>query len=135
MLQKKLTIIGWERYKMIFNCGVTVYNPNNIVVEHIKQYASVFNKVYVYDNTVQENINVINEKIKCIKNIVYISSGDNIGLPGAFNKILDVIDDETDFLCTIDQDSEFTNDNIYRLMSYIQTTDCSNIGIIAPKVL
>lgn len=92
--------------------GLTLFNPIKEYIENIKRYAAVFDLVVVNDNTVGNDDRVFYVKeLKQIENLVYLTTGENIGLPQAFNKILDVCyGNAIDYLCTLDQDSDLTDD-------------------------
>lgn len=117
------------------SCGITLYYPSIDSLNHLYDYTLVFNKVYVFDNTENYNDKEIIEmldKIKQIENIVYITYNKNLGLPKAFNEIIDLCKD--DYLCTLDQDSYFPNKYIEQIKNIL---DClnPNIAIIAPVII
>ncbi len=119
---------------MIFAAGVTLYNPTENQIENIKKYFSIFNKVYLYDNTDKES-NVINVR-DFPSNVIYLTEHQNNGLSVAFNNIAEnAINDQCDFLCTLDQDSLYEEKDIKAMMKKIESLkSVDDIGIIAPFI-
>ena len=121
---------------MIVSCGITLYNPDEQIIEKIREYLNVFDTVYIYDNS--ETSNEVIDKLKRIfgksKNFFYLSNGKNMGLPYAFNEILKATD--ADYLCTLDQDSIYELKEILNMKDLLKTFDNkSKIAIIASKVI
>lgn len=83
---------------------VTLYHPNDKVRENMAVLSSQVKQVILVDNSSQNN-----EDLFCgIKNKRYVTEQKNLGLPGAFNKVLK--DEtyqwqETDLIIFFDQDS------------------------------
>lgn len=118
-----------------FSCGVVLYNPTDSDLIEIKRYSELFDYVYVFDNTDTNYLDVyqksINELISC-ENIKYFSYKKNYGLSFAYNKFLDECN--TDYLCTMDQDSIFLRDDIINMKRKIET--CKNdFALISPKII
>lgn len=120
-----------------FVCGITVYHPDNAVLERVKDYSALFEKVYVFDNTEVDAVDVEwGNVVKDICNVQYIYEGDNKGLPYAFNRIIESIPADIDFLCTLDQDSVFPTEDILSMKEKLSGLDDNLMaGIVGPKVL
>ncbi len=116
---------------MNFAAGVTLYNPTEEQLNQIAGLQMSFDKVYLFDNSepsFQKPVYPQGEKI------VLLSEHENKGLPYAFNTIISHCD-EYDFLCTLDQDSTFTHEDIQSICSYIENLkDADRIGIVAPFI-
>lgn len=117
-------------------CGITIFRPDITVVDRIHIYVSCFEKVYIFDNTEEEFINnqIINS-IKSLSNVFYYGDGHNHGLPYAFNYIISLIPIDVNFICTLDQDSDFPAEEIKSIVCKINSiTDDNKYGIIAPHI-
>ncbi|WP_050636211.1 glycosyltransferase [Candidatus Stoquefichus sp. SB1] len=117
----------------VFVAGVTLYNPDYNAFERIREYAQVFDYIYVFDNTELSNSN--KDEFENISNIIYLSEYENMGLPYAFNKIISKMPVNVNYLCTLDQDSIFSKEDIKRIIYKINHIDMTNIAIMAPKVI
>lgn len=120
---------------MRFAVGITLYNPTDDNIKHIKEYADLFNKIFIYDNSEPEFLKTYKFEAE---NIIYISNNKNDGLPYAYNKILESEEiKDCDYLCTLDQDSIFTKENIVKIQNYIRDNEKSLkeiTGIVAPFI-
>lgn len=122
---------------MKFAAVVILYNPSEENIQHIKVYAESFDVVFVFDNS-EPNFKKNYSFNKVNKKFVYLSQNENIGLSAAFNIILkhEKIKD-FDYLCTLDQDSVFSCEDILCFQRYIKDNSSSLIdttGIIAPFI-
>ncbi|KRM29062.1 glycosyltransferase [Limosilactobacillus panis] len=115
-----------------FACEVVTFCPDSKVIKKIKKYSEVFDKVFVYDNTPKENRNL--KLISNKSNIFIYANGKNDGLSKAYNFFLTNLYGDFDFLCTMDQDSEFNNRDIISMFKYINKHDMSRIAVIGPHV-
>lgn len=119
--------------KLRFAAGITLYNYNNTQINRLIEYSSSFEIVFFFDNS-EPGYKCNYENLP--KNIILLSENRNCGLPYAFNKIIeDQRTQELDFLCTLDQDSVFTKEDIDNIKRYLaQSESIENIGVIAPYV-
>lgn len=103
---------------MNFGIGVILYNPDKFVYERLKEYRKVTNYLFIIDNT--ETKNEISNEIK--KNFpLYHRSGKNEGMSVALNKIFDeALLKDIDWVLTMDQDSDFSNDSIEKMLNLIK---------------
>lgn len=111
-------------------CGVVVlYNPSSDVNKRITSYISKVDKLFVVDNSNNDNSNLLlkNDKIEYVPNFenLGISKALNIAASAAFR-------DDYDWILTMDQDSFFENDNLDKLISFASQCDYTKIGIISP---
>lgn len=118
---------------MKFDVAITLYNPECNILDKIKEYERVFDEIYLFDNT--ENINHMIELNNTSDKIHYFCNGENNGLPYAFNYVLKHLSDETDFLCTMDQDSVFNEKDIVLMKDMLEQNKIDDLGILCPKVI
>lgn len=114
-------------------CGIILYNPETNIVEKIKGYSKTFQKVYVFDNT-ETTQNQVADAITSIQSTVYITEGKNIGLPRAYNRILDQVDIDADYLCCLDQDSVFPEKEIRKMITILRKIP-RNCAVIGPHII
>lgn len=116
-----------------FVCGVVTFFPNNKELKKIVEYSKIFDMVYVFDNTPKANteFDIFTSNSKIIVN----SNGINDGLACAYNYFLKETKEKYDFLCTLDQDSRFTKENIKSMFDFITNNDLTRIAVIGPKVI
>ena len=119
---------------------VVLYNPNNNVKKNIDTYLGSLEKLYVVDNSSNDNSKLyINKKIK------YISNGKNLGIAKALNiGAKEAINDGFEWLLTMDQDSYFKKNDVEKMIEFLDRvrtdkfvqniilTDYDNIGLISP---
>lgn len=94
---------------------ITLYNPDESVVKKSKQIAAQTEKAFLCDNSNRNN----SALFQCIENAAYMANMKNLGLPGAFNKILrdpKLSWHEDDIIIFFDQDSEIKEGYIERLI-------------------
>lgn len=111
-------------------CGVVVlYNPTVDINSKIKSYLTEIDKLYIVDNSKNNNKNIL---IKSNK-IKYIPNYDNLGIAYSLNLATKLAYNEKfDWILTMDQDSEFKGDNLNKLIQFIYKCDDKNVGIISP---
>ena len=108
---------------------VTFYNPTCKNVNNINSYIECVDRVYIVDNSSKNNKEMVPNNPK----IVYIANMDNLGVATALNIAAKMaIKDGFDWLLTMDQDSKFSDDNLKKMIDYIEENDCQNIGLISP---
>lgn len=101
---------------------VTLYNPDENVVENVRTFAAQTDRVLLCDNSSNDNAALF----AGIDGAVYISYKKNLGLPGAFNAVLkdsawEWTDDE--FVLFFDQDSRIHEGFIDGLVRSYQTVE------------
>jgi len=115
---------------MRFAAGITVYNPSDEQIKRTLSYTQVFDKVFIFDNSDSGSSHVVTSNGYIIE---VLSENGNKGLPYAFNQILKRCEG-FDFLCTLDQDSDFPPSEINSIKNFIENTNTDDIGIIAPFI-
>jgi rhamnosyltransferase len=108
---------------------IVVYNPTDNINDNIKSYLDYVKKIYVVDNSNSDNSN----KIIKDKKIEYIPNHKNLGIAKALNIAAQkAYDEKFDFLLTMDQDSKFEDDNLEKLIKYVEKCDINKVGLVSP---
>lgn len=117
---------------MRFAAGITLYDPTYQELKQIAKYGNSFDKIIIFDNSESDY-----GKLKFLfdDNFTILSKGENLGLSVAFNSIIKYLEnEEIDYLCTLDQDSEFRKEDISRIQKFLENTTNDNIGVIGPYI-
>lgn len=116
---------------MKFGIGVIIYNPDKDAFERLAAYRKLTKYLIIFDNS-EENTDIsahIKEKFS-----EYYFHKDNVGMSGALNKIFQTsLDLKLDVLLTMDQDSDFSNENINSVLDIIKNENDSEIAIYCPN--
>lgn len=116
---------------MKFAIGIIVYNPDSLVLKRIEEYFKITDQLYIYDNS--EVLNDNSKNIKKLSNKYYWGKNDT-GMTGALNYLFSTAKDQgIDYLLTMDQDSEFPNNDILRMLNLIENGNNSDISIYCPN--
>ena len=110
---------------------VVLYNPDEETINNIKSYIDDVDKVYVIDNSKTDNSKMLFKS----KKIEYYPNMDNLGVSVALNKAAKkAIKDGYKWLLTMDQDSCFEEDNLKKMIKYIDDnkTIWNEIGLLSP---
>lgn len=107
--------------------AVVLYNPMENVVDNIKTYLDDVEKLYIVDNSDNDNFKrYINDK-----KIEYIPNCENLGIAVALNMAAKrAIEDNFNWLLTMDQDSKFEIGDLKILEQYIYENDTKDVGIV-----
>lgn len=107
-------------------CGIILYNPDLSVQQKIISYSKLFDYLFVYDNSEKSH----EEWTKNIANVRYLSKGSNIGLSAAYNVIIKELPSDVIYLCCLDQDSIFNDEDISVMFHalYRIPDDCAVLG-------
>jgi rhamnosyltransferase len=119
--------------RTMINAIVTLYNPDKSVIEHVKEYAAQTDRVILCDNSSDDH----SEMFKDIPSVVYTTEHKNLGLSGAFNRVLK---DEkygwsdNDFIIFFDQDSSIKENHIQTLIKDFEKLEKKGyrVGCIGP---
>lgn len=117
-------------------CAVVVlYNPDKNVIENIYSYAQELDGLYIYDNSTQKDIGII-EELKKIPNAEYLDKNDNNGLAKAFNEVAVLARNAGyTWMVTFDQDSIAEKGMINAMREFSNSSYCDkDIAIIAPVI-
>lgn len=118
---------------MNFACGIPLYYPTEEDLSHIDIYATIFEQVYIYDNT--ERKNILCDFNRKYKNIIYLSSGNNDGLSHAYNVMCKkAFEDGFDYIAIYDQDSIPSEKYINKMKQFIEANDEDDVAAYGPKI-
>ncbi|MBO0437907.1 glycosyltransferase [Vagococcus fluvialis] len=116
---------------MKFGIGVILYNPDEFVLDRLIEYSSITETIYIYDNT--EGKNIFSEKISQLFSN-YFSFNKNLGMSEALNKIFESsIEDNLDYVLTMDQDSDFSKESINNMLTFIKANSNDSVSIYCPN--
>lgn len=111
---------------------VTLYNPDRSVIYNIDRLAEQVDKVFLLDNSLEnDNSNLFSH----IENSVYYYFGKNLGLSGAFNRILKTnkLIQYSDFILFFDQDSCVSDNLVHTLINDFEFLEGHyKIGCLGP---
>jgi len=110
--------------------GYVLYNPTEGQLKKICAVAKsgIFDYVYVHDNSPVSHAACFGE------NIQYDSNLQNEGLPKAYNAFIRLSADKNcSFLCLMDQDSDFPEEEMIKLKNYLSSADISGCALVAPR--
>ena len=114
---------------------VILYKPESLVAEHIASYADEVDELYVWDNSPEENVQLL-ARCAYIGKIRYIHHGANSGLGEPVNRIADLARESgMDWLLTFDQDSVADEGMVEAMREYVES-DMLDAGaaVVAPMV-
>ncbi len=104
---------------MNFAMAVILYQPEKNVLENIRSYINLTEKLYIIDNSNTQSL--IIHQLQQYPQVNYLSMQGNKGIAAALNVgVHQALQDKIDYLITMDQDSQFTNDVFY---GYIYTAE------------
>lgn len=109
--------------------AVVLYEPTDEDIENINSYIDDLDILYVEDNSSKKNI----DRLPKNKKIEYIFNNDNLGIAKPLNDAAERARKiGIDWLLTMDQDTHFNKNVLSKMKKVVETTDCSNIGIVTP---
>lgn len=108
------------------------YNPDTENIENIKTYIDYVEKVYIIDNSMNNNKKLCsslnNNKIE------YVYNKKNLGIAKALNLACEkAISDGFKWILTMDQDSSFSSNDINEYFKFFDNIEKENTGIFSPK--
>lgn len=109
---------------------VVLYNPVQEEIDNIKSYLQYVSKVYVVDNSYNDDAKSLLPKSEKIS---YIPNYDNLGIAAALNiGIKKAIKEGYDWILTMDQDTNFIDNTFMQFLNSIPQDIMKNYGIITP---
>ncbi|MCL6100216.1 MAG: glycosyltransferase [Bacteroidetes bacterium] len=117
--------------EMLKIAGVTVlYQPSEEVILNILSYLNQIDLLYIIDNSEEINMEIIG-RIREYDRIRILDNYGNIEIAAALNKAArKAIEDDYDFLLTMDQDTALPDNMVVELLNKIE--NYSKVGIISP---
>ncbi|MGZ0874784.1 glycosyltransferase [Priestia megaterium] len=121
---------------MKFCSTVVLYYPTQEELEVINRYRQIFEHVYIYDNTDNEQRKVNEEYFFNLDNTTYISDSQNNGLSKAFNVVCRMATSKGfSYICLFDQDSLIENKDLQKMMAYINRDNNKEVAVYAPEII
>ena len=117
-------------------CVVVWYNPSKKELNNIKSYYSHVDRIYIVDNSDNDNSGLLNFPDFSAEKIEYHPNLTNIGIASALNKgCLCAIEDGFKWVMTMDQDSTFPELEMTKFVNEFEAKlkDHSDIAIVAPR--
>lgn len=114
---------------MKYRYAITVicYNPDSNVPARIQMYSKIFSQVLVLDNS---DTNKYLHNMQFADNVLYYDMHGNQGMSQALNIAYKWgMEQKFDYLLTMDQDSNYSKDNIDNMISYIEDNASSDVAI------
>lgn len=108
-------------------CIVVLYNPDKQVINNIKEYCHLFNRIVLVDNSEKDN----NDIFAKILNAKYIPLKANTGIAKAINVGIENSDEP--YILTMDQDSIISENLIDAYISFLNKMDSSDLGALTPQ--
>lgn len=114
---------------MRIGCVVVLYNPNIQVLNNIKNYPKI-DQLILVDNSLKNNENLFSS-ILSGNDVMYKPLFNNFGIAYALNLGIKSLNDDIDFVITMDQDSNLTSRVISVYRNYILSHD--NVYALTPQ--
>lgn len=109
---------------------ITLYNPDEKVNLRVESILPFVEKLYLIDNSDKSNENLLSNYLSNSK-IEYIFNNDNLGIAASMNIAIEkALERDYNYLLTMDQDSQFENDSLEKLISSIKPDN--SIAIYSP---
>jgi rhamnosyltransferase len=100
---------------------VILYYPDSEVVERINSYLNQIDHLFVFDNSEKQKNSWLSERLKQFNNTTYFADGENRGISVRLNQAAQMaIDEQFDWLLTMDQDSYFSNNNFANFLTCLK---------------
>ncbi len=135
--QKKMEIPKLLQVRKVrIGALVILYEPDEYVLNNIISYIDSVDCLYIWDNSLENNINLISGFLGS-KKIKYYSEGINRGLGYPINRIADLMSvDGLEWMITFDQDSQADFEMIDTMRQYVESDIYSyDVDMVVPIVL
>ena len=115
---------------------VVFYNPNSRYLDNVEKYIAAVDKLYIVDNSEDDFRGIYSSLVQRYSGkIAVIENRGNSGIARALNLgAKNALRDGFQFLLTMDQDSFFEIDDLYRFKKHIRSEKEDNIAIYAPRL-
>ena len=108
---------------------VVWYNPTEQQVAYIEQYAPALRRVYIVDNSSEDNTHLAQK----IANAVYIPNHTNLGIATALNRGFEwALAEGAEWIISFDQDSHIDADLLHEYFRLCDVCEIPNVGLFAP---
>lgn len=114
-----------------YSAGVTLFNPTIDEIDNIISYTKIFEKVYVYDNSIEE----YDRSVLYRSSVEIISQGSNDGVGKACRVMTEQAKmDQFDFIMLFDQDSRIDRDSIGKIVEFIEKREVEAM-VYCPQIV
>ena len=115
-------------------CGcVVLYNPDINVVDNMNTYLDAVDVLYVMDNSVNKNDQVV-EAVHSNRKCRYMDMNGNKGIACAMNRALKRAEKNGyHWMLTMDQDSRFASENLLKIKEYIEHDMVDDVAIVCAR--
>lgn len=118
-----------------FGVGIPLYHPTAAQLRNLNKYASLFEQVYVFDNTEGGISPQDRQSFLADKRFIYLSTGQNEGLSHAYNCMCQWADKvQLDFLALYDQDTTPSEHYIRKLQHHIIADKAIDVAVYGPVI-
>jgi len=115
--------------------AIILYNPDEKVINYIKNLRKIAQKIYLYDNTESEKEIKKTKESLGYKGILYYSKCKNMGLAYGLNVCCrHASRDGFDWIMLFDQDSIINGSFLDNMCEFIKKYDEDKLGIVAPMI-
>lgn len=109
---------------------VVLYHPDRMVEENVQSYLTRLDKLYIVDNTPNKDNGKLFSKNSKIE---YIPNKKNLGIAAALNIGAEMAKkDGSEWLLTMDQDSIFIEDNLDKMIEWLEKRKYPELGLLSP---
>ena len=114
-----------------FCAGITLFNPTLKEIDNVIMYTNIFERVYVYDNSLEE----YDRGCLYRSGIEIISLGSNDGVGKACRMMTEQAQrDHYDYIMLFDQDSEIDSENVMRIIEFIKRQEVDAM-LFCPQII
>ena len=116
---------------------VILYHPDNGLKERLLTYLPKVEKLFILDNSEAKNYQYLVNELPFQDKICYLSDSENRGISFRLNQATQMaINEQFDWLLTMDQDSYFANNNFENFLSCLNNyPDSKNVAVFGVQYL
>jgi len=116
---------------------VILYYPDDGLKDRILTYLPYVEKLFIFDNSENKGYRHLLARLPSSEKISYYSDNENRGISARLNQAAQMaINDQFDWLLTLDQDSYFVNDNIPNFLTCLKSySERENVAVFGVQYL
>jgi rhamnosyltransferase len=117
--------------------AVILYHPDSGIKDRLLTYLPTVEKLLLFDNSEAHNYQYLINELPSNDKIVYVSDGENKGISIRLNQAAQMaINEQFDWLLTMDQDSYFANNNFENFLTCLKNyPDKRNVAVFGVQYL
>ena len=117
--------------------AVILYHPDSGLKDRLLTYLPDVEKLFIFDNSESHNYQYLINELPWQHKIVYISDAENKGISARLNQAAQMaINEQFDWLLTMDQDSYFANNNFENFLRCLKDyPDRRNVAVFGVQYL